>query len=177
MVVTYSDWGIGNTEDDLNQTPLKSPTVFNFFLPDYQFPGILSNAGLITPEFEITSETSVIRQNNFLWSGIMSSTVLGQSGLSSFRSGSRRDIIFDLRPWMENGPGNLPWVHNSNLDALINELNTRLMAGQLPAEARTIIRNYVQTLPYSTPSTTQKRNRIRAVVHLIVTSPDFAIQK
>jgi hypothetical protein len=68
-------------------------------------------------------------------------------------------------------------VHNNNLNALIDELNTRLMGGQLPAEAKNTIRNYVAGLNYTTPTSGQLRDRIRAVVHLIVTSPDFTIQK
>ncbi len=160
LAVTYSDWNMDKTETDLQQTPLYSPTVFNFFLPDYQFPGILGNAGLITPEFEITSETTVIRQVNFLYNGIFNDG-LGQQGLSSFKSGAR-DIFVDLRPWMGIGPGGLPWAHNNNLNALIDELNTLLMAGQLPStgtnnyvsnprvivNAKDAIRNYVITQAY-----------------------------
>jgi uncharacterized protein (DUF1800 family) len=176
VAVNYSDWSMDSTDTDLNQTPLNSPTVFNFFEPDYQFPGILANAGLVTPEFQITSDTSVIRQANFIWNGLFSDS-LGQSGLSSFKSGGR-DIFVDLRRWMGTNPANgLPWAHNNNLSALIDRLNTLFMAGQLPAGAKTIIQNYAQTLPYTTPSTNQLRDRIRAVVHLIVTSPDFTIQK
>ena len=98
-------------------------------------------------------------------------------GLESFKSGGR-DIIIDLRPWMGTGPGGLPWVHDNNLNALIDELNTRLMGGQLPPAAKTLIRNFVLTpvLPAS-PTSAQLRERIRSVVHLIVTSPDFTIQK
>jgi hypothetical protein len=249
LAVTYSDWNMDSTDTDLNQTPMRSPTVFNYFLPDYQFPGILANAGLITPEFEITSETSVIRQANFLYNGIFNDA-LGTVGLCSFKGGAR-DLIMDLRPWMGTGPGGLPWTHNSNLNALIDELSTRLMGGQLPTAAKTIIRNYVQTLPYTraitaisianpcvvtvnshglttgqsvtisgvtggsftpsingtfpvtvissntfsvpvsrnnntaisltnataSPITSLLRDRIRAVIHLIITSPDFTIQK
>ena len=138
MEVTYSDWNMDTTNTDLNQTPMQSPTVFNFFLPDYQFPGLLSNAGLITPEFELTSETSVIRQANTLYSGIFTD-VLGQLGLASFKGGAR-DILVDLRPWLGTGPGALPWAHNNNLDALIDELNSRLMAGKLSS---TGVNNYV----------------------------------
>ena len=175
MVATYSDWGVDSTNTDLNQTPMQSPTVFNFFLPDYQFPGTLSNAGLITPEFQLTSETSVIRQANFLYNGIYNDA-LSQSGLASFRSGGR-DMMVDLRPWMGVGPGGLPWAHNNNLTALIDELNTQLVAGQLSAGTMAEIRTHALSLAYTTPSTTQLRDRIRAVVHLIVTSPDFTIQK
>ncbi len=157
MEVTYSDWGMDTTNTDLNQTPMQSPTVFNFFLPDYQFPGLLANAGLITPEFELTSETSVIRQANTLYSALFNDA-FGTIGLSSFKGGGR-DIVLDLRPWLGNGPGGLPWTHTSNLDALIDELNTRLMAGKLSStgtniygnprvivNAKQAIKDYVQTL-------------------------------
>ena len=173
--VVYSDWTVDTTDTELNQTPMQSPTVFNFFLPDYQFPGTLANAGLITPEFQLTSETSVIRQANFLYNGIYNDA-LSQSGLASFKSGGR-DIMVDLRPWMGAGPGGLPWVHNNNLTALIDELSTQLLAGQLSAAAKTEIRDHALSLAYTTPTTTQLRDRVRAVVHLIVTSPDFTIQK
>lgn len=175
VAVTYSDWNMSTTDTDLNQTPMRSPTVFNFFLPDYQFPGILANAGLITPEFELTAETSVMRQTNFIYSGLFN-RALSVDGLESFKGGGR-DIIVDMRRWMGVGPGGLPWVHNNNLNALIDELNTRLMGGQLPTEAKNTIRTYVASLSYTTPTSAQLRDRIRAVVHLIVTSPDFTIQK
>ena len=123
---------MNTTDNDLNQTPLQSPTVFNFFLPDYQFPGILANAGLITPEFQLTSETSVIRQANFIYDGLYNDT-LGQSGLESFRSGARGAIMVDLRPWMGAGPGGIPWVHDSNLTALIDELSTQLHPAAIPS--------------------------------------------
>src|SRR4030095_907632 len=93
----------------------------------------------------------VIRQANFLYNGLFNAggaDTFGVSGLSSFKSASR-DIVLDLRPWMGSGPGGLPWVHNSNINALIDELNTRLMGGQLPAAARTIIGTYVTSLPYT----------------------------
>ena len=175
VAVNYGDWGMDVTNTELNQTPLQSPTVFNFFLPDYQFPGILANAGLITPEFQLTSETSVVRQANFIYNGLYNDA-LSQPGLESFKSGGR-DVMVDLRPWMGIGPGGLPWVHNNNLSALIDELNTQLLAGQLSAAAKAEISAHATSLAYTTPTTTQLRDRIRAVVHLIVTSPAFTIQK
>lgn len=161
MSVAYSDWNMDTTNTDLNQTPMQSPTVFNFFLPDYQYPGLLGNAGLVTPEFQLTSETSVIRQANTLYNGIFNDA-LSQLGLASFKSGAR-DIMVDLRPWMGTGPGGLPWAHNNNLDALIDELNTRLMAGKLSStgtnnyasnprlivNAKQAIKDYILTLPYT----------------------------
>ena len=161
----------------LAQTPMKSPTVFNFFLPDYQFPGRLSQAGLITPEFQITSETTVIDQANFLYNGIYND-FNSISGLCSFKSGGRA-IVLDLRPWMGIGPGGLPWAHNNNLYALIDKLCVQLMGATLPTTSggvREKIRNFAATLAY-TPTTNQLRDRVRATVHLIVTSPQYTVQK
>ena len=58
VALTFSDWGLNDTETDLSQTPMRSPTVFNFFEPDYSSPGILAQAGLVTPEFQLTTITS-----------------------------------------------------------------------------------------------------------------------
>ena len=191
---TLSDWNMDNTDTDLNQTPLRAPTVFNFFEPDYSFPGPLAQAGLITPEFQITSDTSVMRQANFLYNGIFND-LQNTQGLASFKSGAR-DVAIDFRPWMANGPGNVPWTNDANLNALIDRLNTLLLAGQLPStgtnnyssnprvivNAKQVIYDYVRNtanIAYSNaaPTTAQRRDRIRAIVHLLVSSPDFTIQK
>jgi hypothetical protein len=194
VALSYSDWNVSSTDTDLNQTPLRAPTVFNFYEPDYSYPGLLAQAGLITPEFQITSDTSVMRQANFLFQGIFNGTsatsgnVYNMAGVSSFKSGSR-DIVLDFRKWLGTAPAGGFWTDNNNLDALIDRLNTLLMAGQLPStgtnsvsgttrnivNARQVISDYVRTLPNSTES--NRRDRLRSVIHLIVTSPDFTIQR
>jgi len=51
----------------------------------------------------------------------------------------------------------------------------------MTAEAKTAIVNFTANttnFPLNgTPTNTQMRDRVRAVVHLIVTSPEYAIQK
>ena len=89
-----------------------------------------------------------------------------------------------------------------NLLALIDQFNTLLMAGQLTTtgsnnytsnprvivNARQAIYDFVThkngsnvydniTYTDAAPSSAQKRDRIIAIVHLIVTSPDFTILK
>lgn len=250
---------MGNTNGDFNQAPLNSPTVFNFFLPDYKFPGALASQGMTTPEFELTTETNVIRQANFFYNGLFNPG--NTNGISSFKSGSNA-MVLDLSPWMANatdsglGAGPQPgqtWTSNANLGALIDKLQTLLMAGQLSTQAKTSIQNFlyrtissvntgspciitspghglltgdsitisgvtggtpsingtfavtklsdntfsipvnVTTAPSaaqlagahlsfisysnSAPTDTQKRDRLRAIVHFIVTSPDYTIQR
>ncbi|HOX58407.1 MAG TPA: DUF1800 family protein [Candidatus Paceibacterota bacterium] len=169
-----STWNLGNTDANLTQTPLRSPTVFNYFFPDYKFPGVLAAAGLTTPEFQLTSDTEVAVQMNFLANGILNNGN-NTNGLSSFTSGDG-DIVLDIGPWMTtNYTATAAGVGN-----LVDSLSALLTGGQVSAAARTAIVNYVASpsLAYSTPPTsTQIRNRVRAAVHLLLTSPDFTIQK
>ncbi|HMP84816.1 MAG TPA: hypothetical protein PKA41_19150, partial [Verrucomicrobiota bacterium] len=174
VTVSFSTWTMNNTDTGtqraLSQTPLASPTVFNYFFPDFKFPGILASAGLTTPEFQLTSDTENILQMNFLSDGLLGNTG-NTNGLSSF-SGGNGAITVDLGPWMTPG-----YTSNAGLPNLVDQLNILLCGGQLSAAAKTAIVNFASTLSYTTPTATQMRDRVRAVVHLIVTSPDFTIQR
>ena len=102
VTIQWSTWNLGDTDSgstfNLSQSPLSSPTVFNFFFPNYQFPGALASAGLTTPEFQLTSDTSVALQMNFLEGGILANGN-NTNGLSSFNNGGGA-IVLDLGPWI-----------------------------------------------------------------------------
>jgi hypothetical protein len=175
VTIQWNTWNLGYTDNggtfNLSQSPLSSATVFNFFFPNYEFPGALASAGLTTPEFQLTSDTSVALQMNFLEGGILVNNN-NTNGLTSFNNGSGA-IVLDLGPWVSTN-----YTANANLPKLVDSMNSVLLAGQLSPTARASILNYVSTLAYSTPPTpTQIRDRVRAVVHLITASPDFTIQK
>jgi len=83
--------------------------------------------------------------------------------------------MLDLGPWMTPA-----LTSDAGIPGLVDGLSTVLCAGQLSPAARTVIVNYVANtsrFPYTTPTHTQMRDRVRAVVHLIVSSPEFLIQK
>jgi hypothetical protein len=164
----------GNTFS-LAQTPLNAPTVFNFFFPDYKFPGTLATAGLTTPEFQLTSDTTTMFQMNFMEGATLNgpNSNKNTNGLSSFNNGSGA-IMLDLSPYISTA-----WASNAGIPNLVDALNTRLCGGNLSASARTTIINYVantSNFPY-TPTPGQLRDRVRAVVHLLLCSPDFVIQR
>jgi hypothetical protein len=179
VTVQFSTWQMNATDtgssSSLLQTPLNSPTVFNFFFPDYKFPGLLSSAGLTTPEFQLTSDTSAVLQMNFLQAGTIGGTSGNTNGLISFNGGNGA-IMLDVGPWLTtNYTANITGVSN-----MVESLNTLLCAGQLSTRAKTNIISYVAStnFSYSTPPTgAQMRDRVRAAVHLIVTAPDYTIQK
>ncbi len=170
----YTDPGYVGVTSSLLQSPLRSPTVFNFYFPNYEFPGALASAGLTTPEFQLTSDTGIALQMNFLEGGILNNAG-NTNGLSSF-TGGNGDIVLDIGSWMTTN-----YTSAAGIPNLVSNLNTLLLAGQLSAAAQTNIVNYVTNtanFPFSAPpNAPQMRDRVRAVVHLIVSSPDFTIQK
>ena len=169
-----------NTDSDIAQTPLNSTTVFNFFLPDYKFAGTLASQGITTPEFQLTAETTVVRQANFLYNGIFNPS--NTTGISSFKTGTNA-LVLDLSPWMGNatdlGLGAGPqtgqaWTSNANLGTLIDRLNTLLLAGQLPSTAKTTI----QTFLYQTMSAITSGSNpcaITSAAHGLVTGDSITI--
>jgi hypothetical protein len=177
VLVQWGTWILGATDtgatSSLAQTPLNSPTVFNFFFPGYKFPGPLTTAGLTTPEFQLTSDTTAAWQMNFLEGGLLGNGN-NTNGISSFNNGTGA-IAIDLGPWMT-----LANTYSLGIPALVDSLNSLLCGGQLSGSAKNNIVNYVANntnFPYTTPTYAQMRDRVRAVVHLIINSPDFTIQK
>ena len=172
-LVQLSTWHMSYTDSSLTQTPLSSPTVFNFFFPDFRFPGVLASAGLTTPEFQLTSDTSVAVQMNFMEGGLLVSG--NTNGLSSFVNANGA-VALDISPWMTPA-----YTADSGIPGLVDALNTLLTGGRLSAASKSAIVTYVANttnFPYGTPPTySEMRNRARAVAHLIAVSPDFIIQK
>ena len=62
----YQLWyGLDDVDSGLSQGPLQSPTVFNYFHPEFSPPGPVSSALAIAPEFEITTTTAIAATQNY----------------------------------------------------------------------------------------------------------------
>lgn len=170
--VDPSTWSVGNTDNTLNQTPLDSTTVFNFFYPDYQYPGEIAQAGMTTPEFQLTNDSNTMLLTNAITQGTISNSTSNSNGnIALFGSNA---VTMDLAPYMTADQ-----TSNAAIPALVEKLGVLLTGGNLSTASKTTISNYVTTLSYTTPAptATQIRDRVRAIVHLIVTSAEYAIQK
>ncbi|HWN96654.1 MAG TPA: hypothetical protein VNT99_16615, partial [Methylomirabilota bacterium] len=98
------------------------------------------------------------------------------NGLSSFNGGNG-SITLDMGPWMTAAN-----TSDAGIPGLVDGLNTLLCSGQLSANAKAVIVSYVANttrfpLANPTPTNAQMRDRVRAVVHLIVSSPEFIVQR
>ena len=174
-----SKWDMGGTNGSIGETPYASATVFNFFAPDYKYPGALAAANVTTPEFQNTTDSEIVKLTNTLNKSFLSSG--NPNGLSSFNnSGS---ILFDLSPYMA-----APYTVNdtAGLNRLINKLGDLLTGGQLSVNTKTEIFNYItgsttvngkSTPNFLSTAPTNTRDRVRAIVQLILISPEYAIQR
>jgi hypothetical protein len=174
LAVQESTWNIGYSS--FSQTPLNSPTVFNFFYPGYAFPGILANHGLTTPEFQLTTDSNLVTLTNVLSQGILSAG--NPNGFTSFFNGGGA-IVMDLSTYMTTG-----YTSNANIPTLVTELNNRLMGGTMSASLQTAIANYVTgstagtaNFAYTIPTSSEMSKRVRAVVQMILISPEYSIQR
>jgi uncharacterized protein (DUF1800 family) len=172
VTVDFSTWGVGS-QSSLNQTPLNSTTVFNFFSPDYRYPGELSQAGMTVPEFQLTNDSNTMNLTNIITQGTLTNNSGNSNGYISFFSGSA--ITMNMAPYMTSAR-----TSNAGIPVLVDELSVLLMGRSLQPAARTAIINYVANatnFPYTTPTSTQMRDRVRAIVNLITTSAEYAIQR
>ncbi|SFF60928.1 Uncharacterized conserved protein, DUF1800 family [Duganella sp. CF458] len=150
-VTSPSDaWAIGNTSEPasrLGQSPLRSPSVFNFFRPGYVPPAL----GVVAPEFQIVNETSVVGYANYM-----------QTAISKGIGDVKADYS-TLLPLADNVPG------------LVDEINLVLAAGQLSADTVTLIRTAVTSMATGTDAA--RANRVYAALTLVMASPEFIVQK
>jgi uncharacterized protein (DUF1800 family) len=152
---------IGDTDNatsSLSQTPMKSPTVFNFFRPGFTPPNsAAAAAGLVAPELQLANEVSVAGYLNYIRTWI---------------APANRDIQLDFTAELAlaNDPA-----------ALVDRVNLLLMAGQMSSAVRTQIIAAVagRALPASdaTAIANARRDRVSIAVMLTMASPDYLIQK
>lgn len=155
-VTSPSDaWAIGITSNPgtaLGQSPLRSPSVFNFFRPGYVPPGSsLAALGLVAPEFQIANESSVVGYLNYMQTTIAS---------------GRGDVRADYANWvpLADDPG-----------ALVAQLDLLLAGGQLETATRTMISTTVGAM--ATGSDTARRNRLYTAILLVMASPEFLVPR
>ncbi len=149
-------WAIGNTSDPatrLAQSPLRSPSVFNFFRPGYVPPNTAFDAtAMVAPEFQIANESSVVGYVNYL-----QRAVAGQ-GVG--------DVVADYSSLLAVA---------DDAGAMLAEINLVLAAGRLGTATLAALVSAVQSMAGGTDAT--RRNRVYAALVLVLAAPEFLVQK
>jgi uncharacterized protein (DUF1800 family) len=145
----------------LAESPMYSPSVFNFFRPGYSPSNSrVGNTGLVAPEAQIINETSIAGYLNFMRSAI--STGVGTSVLGV------RDIQPDYTAELALA---------ANPDALVDRVGLLLTGNSLSATTRTRIRDAVATVTIGTANpANDQRNRVNLAIFLTMASPEYIFQ-
>jgi uncharacterized protein (DUF1800 family) len=148
-------WAVGDTSDPatrLGQSPLRSPTVFNFFRPGYVPPNsAIGAAALVAPEFQITNESSVVGFVNL------------------------------MQTVVSNGIGDIKGDYTAlqaladDAQALLDEINLVLAAQQLSAPTLALLKSALDGMPSGTVAA--RSNRIYAALVMALASPEYLVLK
>ncbi|MBK9218998.1 MAG: DUF1800 family protein [Uliginosibacterium sp.] len=144
---------LDSSDNGLGQSPLLAPSVFNFYSPNYRMPGPIAQASLYSPEFQITTETTVVGSLNF-FADLFNSGGYGWDD-------SRLELDFKTLESQAATPETLV----STLDALFCNY-------QMRSALRNRLLTLIQAYPADEPGT-----RVRAALMLISLSPDFVVQR
>jgi uncharacterized protein (DUF1501 family) len=153
--------------NDIGQGSHEHPSVFSFFLPEFQPSGVVGSAGLVSPETQVLHGQKV---TNIL-EGLMK---LIKNGLDNCDGGfqwyrptrwcSRIDGDFSM------SYGSLTYSKDSDdIDAVIDELSTLLTAGRLSAKNKELVK--IATIDQFTYS--EREKSIRAMQELIISTAEF----
>jgi uncharacterized protein (DUF1800 family) len=146
-------YAIFSPQTNLDEAALRSPTVFNFFDPGYVQQGALASAGLLAPEFEITTASTAISVPNNIYSAIYYSTPPAAT-----------TIALNLTSLTANA---------TNPTAMVATLNQLLCANMMTTQTQQSIAAAVMGAPAGTSTTALAQEAL----YLAATSPDVAIQR
>lgn len=151
------NFNFGNTvtPTTIGHYPLSSPSVFNFYSPDFEPPGPVANAGLVGPEFQILNSVFAVTLPNTL------NTII-QTGAGNFRLN-----ISDLEGMA------------ANAQTLLDHLDLMFTHGTMSIESKAVIRRAVDgvTAAMVPSGSNLNQTRARLALYLVVNSPDYAILK
>jgi uncharacterized protein (DUF1800 family) len=155
----------------LAQSPLTSPSVFNFWRPGFVPPGTteLGSRSLLAPEFQAVDEVTTASFANVIHS------VVDQGAGSTLPGGSGRDIRTSYAS--ETALAGDP-------EALADRMNKLLFSGQLSPTLRSRIVAAVSAVTLPSPTGTNQAqidaarlNRAKTAVFLSMISPEYLVQR
>jgi uncharacterized protein (DUF1800 family) len=157
------------------QRPLNSPSVFNFFLPDYIPDGKLKESEKYGPEFQLLNSQTLTGYLNAMNEWLIyndpidySSYFSGEKNKPAERSG------FDLTKYYH-------LTKDSRLTELIDKFNLVLAHGRLSEKSVADIKLVVLQMPYvetnGQPRAVEANRRVQMVLFLIMASPDYLINR
>jgi hypothetical protein len=173
----YGYWKIGDTSSPasrLSQSPLRSPSVFNFFRPGYVPPSTaLATAKQVAPEFQLVNESSVGGYLNYMQNVIRNGIYVNFPDIAQNSGSDTSKNGYEIKASYSNEMAIV-----TDADALVARINLLMCAGQLSAATVKLIADALKATPVTAASTEAvKLNRIAAAILLVMASAEYLVQK
>ncbi|MEM9820167.1 MAG: DUF1800 family protein [Bacteroidota bacterium] len=158
--------------DEVEQTFMGAPTVFNFFHPFYAEDEYVASNNMVSPAFQILHSVTAIHYLN-----TMEEALKGQP----FRNYTK---VNPTNPWLTYNEEDTPYLDFSEeialfsskgLDALLDRLDLIVCHGQLSDGSKTIIANALREWINSGSCKTE--DVVPTALYFIVASADYTILK
>ncbi|HPT57030.1 MAG TPA: DUF1800 family protein [Casimicrobium sp.] len=194
-------YGLEDVEYGISQAPLQSPTVFNYFNPDFSPPGPVAQSNALGPEFQITTTTAIASTQNYFGGlvtrgGQYDNLAIQQTGIGSFGTCNISTVAANYKPadCVISDLSDL-YAIQADSNALFDYLNLVLLGGQLSPSNKTLLIAALDhanayppcATPASLPACTggvnnanwqnRKRDRVKGALWLAVHTPEFQIQR
>jgi uncharacterized protein (DUF1800 family) len=151
---TQSDGYIAQIVTPMAQNVFYSPTVFNFYAPDYIVPG----PGLNGPEFAIMTTGTAISRINFINTIIFNRVNTGTNTTTgtSINLAEMQDLA----------------AADATGEQMLDALNTRMMHGTMTEQNRNNLRTALAPIPVS-----ESMLRVQTAIYLLAASSKYQVQR
>jgi len=150
-----------NPQNDFGQAALRSPSVFNFFYPSFAPPGVVADAGLVGPEFQITTHTTITQAANEFHDRIY-------RAYPGFGNANEDTVTLDI------GEERILALEPAEL---VDHLERLLMGAPMSAGMRSALITHLEGVDYEDNNPPDGIQRVLDAIYLIVTSPEGAVQR
>lgn len=164
MIGAVSDGYAFTTRDaGMGQAPFRSPSVFNFYPPDYPLP---QGGGLFSPPSKLISTASVLARHNFVYDWTVAADGRGEFTAQAQITGSTGTQL-DWSTWEAFG---------TDVDAMIDRVNLLALNGSMTAAQRAAMKSAVAAVTNANAAL-QARKRAQSALYIAASSPLFQVAR
>jgi uncharacterized protein (DUF1800 family) len=147
----------GDLPNSLDEPVYQPTTVFSYYMPDYEVPG----TKILGPAFQILSTSTTLRRANVANTLIYSGIAVGANNPTGTQ------LNFSSLDTLASG--------DTTGGQLVDQLNTLLLHGTMSTQMRSSILTAVLSVPTSDGNFARKR--VQTAVYLVVTAPQYDVQR
>lgn len=156
------------------QRPFGSNSVFNFYRPDYQHPGAIKDLNLLSPEFQILTESILMAKAN-----TQSSNIFWRDTANEWLE-PVIESNWDYYPPRLHLDKERSYVYEPS--QLLDRLNLLLMAGQMSQPMYDLLLNYLNQYKVNPQWSAEEKFwttdvLVYEALFLVISSPEYAVQR